>query len=54
MLDPRIVAASVRRLRFGDSAAGKAGVARMMPASQGGRVKPTIWASTERTYDTSV
>jgi hypothetical protein len=33
MLDPRIVAASVRRLRLGDSTTGKAGVARMMPAS---------------------
>src|SRR6202045_3383091 len=45
MLDPRMVAASVRRLRFSDRAAGKAGVARMIPASQGGRVKPTMSAS---------
>jgi hypothetical protein len=48
MLDPRIVAASVRRLRFCDSAAGKAGVALMTPTSQGGGVKPTIWASKQR------
>src|SRR3954452_8495138 len=52
MLDPRIVATSVRRLRFSDRLAGKAGVARMTPASQGGRVKPTIWASKKRAYDT--
>src|ERR1700730_9597329 len=44
MLDPRIVAASVRRLRLGDSAAAKAGVAWMTPASQGGRVNPIMWA----------
>src|SRR4030081_2483100 len=42
MLDPRIVAASVRRLRFSDRPEGKTGVAPMIPASQGGRVKPTI------------
>ena len=54
MLDPRIVAANVRRLRFCDSAAGKAGVARMTPASQGGRMKPTMSASKQRTYNTRV
>src|SRR5258708_5402425 len=42
MLDPRIVAASVRRLRRCDSAAGNAGVARMTPASPGGRVTPNM------------
>jgi hypothetical protein len=48
MLDPRIVAASVICLRRRDNAAGAAGVARMIPASQGGRVKPIIGASGER------
>src|ERR1700736_6094182 len=45
MLDPRIVAASVRRLRCWDRPEGNTGIARMMPASQGGRVKPTIGTS---------
>ena len=48
ILDPRIVAASVRRLRRSDSAAGYAGVAPITPASHGGGVKPTIGASKKR------
>jgi hypothetical protein len=42
MLDARIVAASVSRLRRCDSETGNADVARMTPASQGGRVTPSI------------
>jgi hypothetical protein len=48
MLDPRIVAASVICLRRRDNAAAATGVAQMIPASQGGRVKPIIGASGER------
>src|ERR1700732_4347115 len=48
VLDPSIVAASVRRLRRSDSAAGNTGVAPITPASQGGGVKPTIGASKKR------
>jgi hypothetical protein len=42
MLEPRIVAASVRRLRRSESETGNAGVARITPASEGGRVTPSI------------
>jgi hypothetical protein len=42
MLDPTMVAASVSRLRLCDRAASKQIVAWMTPASQGGRVNPTI------------
>src|SRR5882724_2753556 len=45
MLDPRMVAASVRRLRLCDNVAGNTGVAWIMPASPGDRVKPTMGAS---------
>jgi hypothetical protein len=46
MLDPHMVAANVSRLRLCDSDASKTGIARITPASQGGRMKPTIGCST--------
>ncbi|WFU45567.1 hypothetical protein QA640_47070 (plasmid) [Bradyrhizobium sp. CB82] len=42
MLDPRIVAASVRCLRRCDSPVGKVGVERMTPAWHGGLVAPSM------------
>jgi len=45
MLDPMMVATSVSRLRLRESAESKAGVASMTPASQGGRMNPTIGCS---------
>jgi hypothetical protein len=51
MLDPRIVAASVSRLRFCETTTRDGGVAPMTPASHGGRMKPTIWASRKHAYE---
>ena len=50
MLDPMMVATSVSRLRLCDRAASNAGVASMTPASQGGRVNPTIGCSRKDGY----
>jgi hypothetical protein len=54
MLDPRIVAASVSRLRFRETTTRDGGVAPMTPASHGGRVKPTIWASRKHAYEAAI
>src|SRR5262245_18300514 len=45
MLDPTMAATSVSHFRLCDRAASKAGVASMIPASQGGRVNPIIGCS---------
>ena len=50
ILDPSTVAASVNRLLLCDNAASKTVVARMTPASQGGRMKPIIGCSRSARY----
>jgi len=48
MLDPTMVATSVSHFPLCDKAASKVGVASMTPASQGGRMNPTIGCSRRR------